>query len=275
MGDTSVGQTAYALTESRLWLPGQPDALDLPVADLGSVGKLGLVHRDITGPAPRGPFDQVAPSPTATYPSLWNHDAKKETRIVCQPDSQLQVRQGMESKAAEVWATASRAHLNLDFRFNSQPLAAAFTEQVSIGGVAWPNLSFADKRFDYAFAIWCNSTLGLLLYWWHANKQQDGRGRTTIRAAELMPVLDFRTLTEAQLATARAIFEAFRDRELQPAYLADADANRAHLDRRVVCDLLGFDEASYQAVRRLAAKWCAEPSVHGGKRRPRGAQLVV
>lgn len=30
-----------------------------------------------------------------------------------------------------------------------------------------------------------------------------------------------------------------------------------------------------KAVRRLVAKWCAEPSVHGGKRRPRGAELVV
>ena len=38
------------------------------------------------------------------------------------------------------------------------------------------------------------------------------------------------------------------------------------LDQRVVCDLLGFDEDTYHAVRRLAAKWCAEPSVHGGKK---------
>ena len=60
--------------------------------------------------------------------------------------------------------------------------------------------------------------------------------------------------------------------ELKPAYLADADPNRALLDRRVVCDLLGFDEDTYAAVRRLAAKWCAEPSVHGGKARPRGAE---
>ena len=62
--------------------------------------------------------------------------------------------------------------------------------------------------------------------------------------------------------------------ELKPAYLADADPNRALLDRRVVCDLLGFDEEVYVAVRRLAAKWCAEPSVHGGKRRPKGAKPV-
>ncbi len=60
-----------------------------------------------------------------------------------------------------------------------------------------------------------------------------------------------------------------------PAFLADADPNRALLDRRVVCDLLGFDESVYEAVRRLSAKRCAEPSVHGGKRRHRGAKLTV
>ena len=273
--DCALAQTAHALTQSQLWLPGQPAALDLPVADLGSIGKMGLVHRDITGPAPRGPFNKIAPSPTATYPALWNHDAKQETRIVCQPDSQLQVRQGMESKAAEAWATASRAHLNLDFTFGSQALAIAFTEQESAGGRVWPNVIFDDKRFDYAFAIWGNSTLGLLSYWWHASRQQSSKAGTTIRAAESLPVLDLRTLTDAQLATAETIFNDFRAQDLQPAYLADADPNRAHLDRRVVCDLLGFDDTIYQAVRRLAAKWCAEPSVHGGKRRPRGAGLVV
>ncbi len=60
-----------------------------------------------------------------------------------------------------------------------------------------------------------------------------------------------------------------------PAYLADTDPNHAHLGKRVICDLLGFGEDTYQAVRLLAAKWCAEPSVHGGKSRPRGASLVI
>ena len=90
-----------------------------------------------------------------------------------------------------------------------------------------------------------------------------------------LSTLDLRALTDDQLATAKSIFDDFRDRELMPAYLADADPNRALLDRRVVCDLLGFDDDTYRAVRLLAAKWCAEPSVHGGKRRPEGAGLVV
>ena len=181
----------------------------------------------------------------------------------------------MEEKAAKVWATASRSHLNLDFRFNSQPLSVAFTERVTIGGTAWPNVVFGDERFDYSLTLWSNSTLGLLLHWWHSNRQHAGRGRTTIRAVESLPVLDFRTLSDDQLATAEAIFKDFRDRELKPAYLADADPNRALLDRRVICELLGFDESVYEGVRRLAAKWCAEPSVHGGKARPKDATLVM
>ncbi len=275
MLDYSLAQTAYALTRSHLWLPGSPAALDLPVAALGNVGKLGLVDRDITGPAPRGPFTKLDPSPRATYAALWNHDAEKETRIICEPDAQLQVRQGMESRAAEVWTTASRTHVNRDFRFNSQPLAVAFTERESIGGRGWPNVIFDDKRFDYAFALWSNSALGLLCYWWHSGRQQPGRGIITIRSSEDLPVLDFRTLTEAQLDTARAIFDEFRDKELKPAYLADVDENRALLDRRVVCDLLGFDDGVYRAVRFFAAKWCAEPSVHGGKGHPNATAVVI
>ena len=187
--------------------------------------------------------------------------------MILEPDSQMLVRRGMEQKAADVWETASLSHLNRDFRFNSQPLTAAFTEQKSLGGIAWPNIVFEDERFDYAFALWCNGTLGLLSYWWHSNRQQAGRGRTTIRSAETLPVLDFHTLSDEQLATAKAIFDEFRDLDLKPAYLADRDANRELLDRRVVCDLLGFGAEVYEGVRLVAAKWCGEPSVHGGKSR--------
>ena len=272
--DLSLAQSAFALAQSKLWLPGSHSALDVKVAPLDRIATLGMVHRDITGPRPRGPFDKIAPTPTATYPSLWNHDAKNETRMVCEPDSQLRVRSGMEEKAAAAWATASRTHINLDFRFNSQPLTAAFTERESMGGRGWPNVRFPDSRFDYAFTLWSNSTLGLLLYWWHSNRQHSGRGTTTIRNIEPLPVLDLRALSEEQLSTAEAIFNELRDTELKPAYVAEADPNRALLDRRVVCELLGFEEEIYVAVRRLAAKWCAEPSVHGGKQRPRAAELV-
>ena len=274
LSDLSLAQTAFALAQSKLWLPGSHSVLDVKVAPLDKTSKLGLVDRDITGPRPRGPFDKMAPTPTATYPSLWNHDAKNETRMACQPDSQFGVRSGMEEKAAVAWATASRAHVNRDFRFNSQPLTAAFTDRESMGGRAWPNVRFPDSRFDYAFTLWSNSTLGLLLYWWHSNRQHSGRGTTTIRNVESLPVLDLPALSEEQPRTSEAIFNELRDMGLKPAYVADADPNRALLDRRVVRELLGFDEDVYERVRRLSAKWSAEPSVHGGKARPKSVQFV-
>ena len=181
----------------------------------------------------------------------------------------------MEQKAAAAWATASRAHFNLDFRFNSQPLIAAFTGRDSMGGRAWPNVRFPDDRFDYAFMLWSNSTLGLLLYWWHSNRQHSGRGTTTIRNVESLPVLDLHALREEQLRASESIFSELRDMELKPAFIADLDPNRALLDRRVICDLLGFDDNVYEGVRRLSAKWCAEPSVHGGRARPRTVLIAI
>ena len=272
--DYSVAQTAYALANSKLHLPGSPKAFDVPLVPLKHIGKRGLIDRDITGPPPRGPFMKGQPSPTATYPSLWGHDAKKETRLICVPDSQLHVRQGLEAKAAKIWATASRCHHNRQHGYTSQPLAVAFTERKTIGGPEWPNVIFEDERFDYVFAIWGNSQLGLLMHWWHGSRQQPGRSRVFFTALESLPTLDIRALSDAQLSLAEEIFNRFRERDFKPAYIADLDPARADLDRAVLCELLGLDESVHVAVRELSAKWAAEPSVRGSKRRP-SAPLAV
>ena len=275
IGDASVAQTAQALSNGKLWLPRELNSLPFPMAQLKDVGRRGHDHQLFISAAHKGPFTKAAANPTATYPALWNHKAGNEKRLICAPDSQMLVKGGMEYRAYELWTTASRCHLNSDFTFGSQPLAMAFTEQKSIGGRVWPNVIFDDERYDYAFVVWGNCTLGLLSYWWHSSRQQSSKAGITTRMAELLPILDLRALTDNQLATAKDIFDDFRARDLKPAYLADADPNRAHLDKRVLCDLLRFDNDTYRAVRLLAAKWCAEPSVHGGKRRPHNATPAI
>lgn len=275
INDYAVAQVGASLAKGQLWLPAQQHAIDLAVADLSDVGTRGVDSQLLISTAHKGPFDKVPPSPTATYPSLWNHRAQQETRILCAPDSSMLVKPGMEYRAAELWQTAGRAHVNRDFTFGSQALAVAFTERKSVGGRVWPNVTFDDSRFDYAMAVWGNSTLGLLMYWWYSSRQQSSKATLTIKMFGSLPILDFRELSDDQLQTAQDIFDDFRERDLQPAYLADADTHRALLDRRVVCDLLEFDQSVYEGVRRLAAKWCAEPSVHGGKARPINAELVV
>jgi len=266
--DASVAQTAHALANGKLWLPAQPQSIPISMTTMGEIGTRGLDSQLFISAAHKGPFTKSPPSSAASYPALWNHHAPSETRMVCQPDSQLRVKRGMEPKAAELWATTSRSHLNSEFTFGSQPLAVAFTDKRSAGGRVWPNVKFADDRYDYAFTLWSNSTLGLLSYWWHSNRQQSSKATLKITVAPTMPTLDLRTLSDDQHADAKRIFEDFRNKELLPAYLADVDENRKELDQRVICDLLGFDEDTFRAIRRLTEKWCAEPSVHGGKKRP-------
>lgn len=273
--DGSVAQVAHSLSTGSLWLPALAEVSKLPMVPLIKIGRRGIDHQFFVSTSHNAPFIKAAASETSTYPALWNHDAKKEMRMACHPDSQMVVRVGMESKAAELWKVASRSHITQEFRFTSQPLAAALTDRECIGGRAWPNVKFQCDRFDFAFTLWCNCTLGLVLFWWRSSRQQDGRGAMTINGIESLPILDLCSLREDQLLMAEAIFDDFRSRDLQPANLADIDSNRALLDRYVICDLLGFDEDVYQAVRRLAAKWCAEPSVHGGKNRPANTELAL
>ena len=274
--DYSLPQTAYKLTESQLWLPGEANPLPLPMVELGAISEMGYYHLQIiSGPPNDAPFTRTAPSDTSTYPALWSHNAKRETQLICQPDCQLLVKPGMETQAARIWKSAGHCHLTQDFGLGSQSLSIAFTKRKCIGGRAWPNVNFTKKDWDYAFALWGNSTLGLLLFWWHANRQQPGRAIITISTSKTLPVLDFRALSDAQIKQAKAIFKEFKNKHFLPAYLADEDETREELDQKVLCDWLGFEESIYGAVRQLAHKWCAEPSVHGGKQRNKNTSLAI
>ena len=245
VSDFSVIQTAHQLTQGHLWLPqmSKRERLSIAMSTMEQISRVGLHHMNIAGRSRQAAFDRITTRRgVPTYPMLWNHDAKKETRLVVQPDSEGRVKANMNSRAAEIWNTKSHAHYSADFRFNSQPLGVAFTEDQTIGGTAWPNLQFDGRELEIAHTIWGNSTLGLLLYWWHSSRQQAGRGRMPITAARKMPTLDVTALSDAQLRLAEEIFEDMRDREFLPANEAWRDESRKELDRRVLVDLLGLDE---------------------------------
>ena len=277
--DFELIQTAYALTQSKLHLPKRKEK-PLKITPLKNVGKRGPHPRLIIGPPHPSPFYKTKSTPQPNdqdgYPALWNHNCEQEYQILCQPDLKLKVTKGQEARANEVWhRIASRCHVTVDYTLGSQPLAVAFTKEPCIGGRAWPNVNFPEKSWDYAFSIWGNSTLGLILFWWHGSRQQSGRAIVSRLSMETLPVLDFRALSDAQIKQAKTIFNEFKRRSFRPAYRADVDETRAALDLAVLCDWLGFGESIYQAVRQLARKWCAEPSVHGGKQRHKNTPLAI
>ena len=268
----TLALSALGLSRGALLLPRRADPVPLPITLLGSVGERGLVHRDISGTEntdgiPRGPFDIVFQSEaSAEYPALWRHNAARERRLVVEHDSEGRVRPGCEKAAVEVWESSTRLHLSLDFRLNSQSLSACLTPARAIGGRAWPNVRVeGDERREEALALWANTTLGLMCFWWVAGRQQQGRAILTVSSLPSLPVLDVRALDARQLRVAERIFADFRDWTFLPANEAYRDETRQALDQAVLCDLLGLSDDVLEPLAVLRAQWSEEPTVHGGK----------
>ena len=244
----------------------------MPVVHLGQLGERGLLDRDIGNkndgkPPFRGPFKIVPVQGAPSYPVLWRHDADRERRMLVEPDSEGEARPGCDDRAAVAWRTATRLHFTLDFRLNSQSLAACLTRERALGGRAWPNFRLRDERWDEAMALWSNCTLGLMAFWWAGSRQQQGRTVLTISGLPNLTVLDPGALSEVKLERAASIFERFRDVPLMPANEACRDAVRQDLDRAVLVELLELPEDMLEAFANLRLQWCDEPTVHGGKRR--------
>ena len=268
--ETTLADTALGLAKGTLRLP-RGYAVPLATTRLGDLGEKGLLHRDISGKnsngAPRGPFDIIPIQGVPQYPVLWGHDAERERRFLVPPDSEGEVRPGCDDHAVRVWkATASQLHFALDFQINSQSLTACLTPTKAIGGRAWPNFILEREDWTPPLVLWSNTTLGLLAFWWVGTRQQQGRACLTITQLPRLTVLDPRSLSPAQLAQAEAIFTRFKEKEFLPANEAYRDDARQALDRAVLIDLLHLPEAALEPLAILRDQWCAEPSVHGGKR---------
>ena len=283
--DAEAAHVAWNLERGalvQLGLPGRV-SLSLPIVPIGQIGGRGPYHADIywsqPDGTPRGPFELVKPAvtPVPTYPMLWAHDAKRERRLVVEHDSEGRIKppsgkvtkSDIKVKAKDIWNTATRAHYNRDLQFNSQSLIVAMTERRCIGGRAWPSIIFEEPRHEYAFALWCNSTLGLLMHWWVTNKTQSGRGTTTVTGIPNIPTLDVGKLTGKQLAAARSAFDAMKERRFLPFDQIDEDPTRAELDRRLLVDVLGLPESVVDEggpIDLLRRKLAREPQIHGGKK---------
>ena len=241
--DSELVKAAYHLEQGQLLDLTRPESASTGVAisKIGDIAGQGPVDRDINGDnpdrSPRGPFakEPLKAGAVPSTPILWRHNSKRERKLMVRPDSQgvLKAPRGrvtaktLAERAKRVRATATRAHYNRDLQFNSQSLVVAMTEQPCIGGRAWPSVIFEETEHEFAFALWCNSTLGLLLHWWVTNKSQSGRGTTTVTGIPVIPTLAVTKLTPQQISDAKTAFEAMRDRRFLPFDQIDEDPSRA------------------------------------------------
>jgi hypothetical protein len=288
IADLTLAQCAWRLvTEGVVWLPGMARAAGspLPIAPIAKmVALVGPYHADINWDGSegkiRGPFlVQPTDSPeSVTYPILWAHKADRERSICFEADNEGIVRPGKNpaeeaivlDKVNAVQATASNLHVNRDFRFNSQSTAMQYSVRKTIGGRAWMSVRFPESSMEAAVALWGNTSLGLLLHWWQANKQQPGRGSVGKEALARFACLDPLQLSPEQLQASAELLAKRATMPMRPFNEIVRDQAREALDREFLGGVLGLPEALFAEGGPLALlrqKLAAEPSIHGGKKR--------
>ena len=261
-------QSAYRLANDEMWLPTQAYPLKIQMCSVGDIAGVSAHHRDIHEEGERGAFDvEKSHTNTDLYPGLWHLNAPAQRAMIVEPDCHLIKRPNRHDKAQAILARNGRVHFNTMIGFNANSLGVLFTEKPALGINSLPNVVLKKQIYDYAWTLWGNSTLGLLLHWAHSGKQQPGRGVSSRTALLQMPTLDVRCLSDEALANAERIFHALKHQRMLPFNEADHDPVRHELDRRLLNEVLDItSEDAHNAMQRLRELLCAEPSIHGGKK---------
>ncbi len=262
-------QAAFELGNGHLKLPQRQQFISVPMTKMRNIAQVGPVHREIAGgeqEPERGPFTYAAGANAGTeWPFLWNRNSKIQNRMATQPDSHGRIKPGKEEEATEIWQFASHLHISNECGFNSSPTCAAFTERKTAGGASWPSLLMKTTEMEKATCVWLNGTLGLICYWVNSNRSQEGRGRTTVTAIPNIPTLDVTKLDAKQLQAAVQIYDDLCEKQLLPTNEAYRDPVRQELDRRLLTEVLGLDDAAVEQLAILRHQWCREPTVTGTK----------
>ena len=262
----SVLETAHKLADSVLSLPRHNTPIRVPMARVGDIAVVGYTHPMIKGKD--GAF-QMAKGYEQTsdgYPAIWVANCTQQRAMVVFPDSHAKIRTGKEAQAQRILERSSRVHYYQSPTFSATSAIAMFTEEPSIGASEITNVAFQNPRYEIAWTLWCNSTLGLVCHWMHSTKQQASRGRLTSTTLKTLPTLDVRQLSDEALTNASAIFERLKYQRMLPLNECASDEIRHELDAALLTGVLGIDDigvlASMQTLREML---CAEPSIHGGK----------
>ena len=278
--DHSLAQSAHLLATGSLWLPGMTEPLKTTVkfCTLSELGTHGPYHLDVSGPAssggaPRGPFEfkPLIDVNAATYVGLVAHDESRERFIEIEPDKEAVPRTASTSKGkailsdrrASVLSSANRLHISTDFRFNANALPACLTTRKAIGGRAWPSFNLTDETHEKLVCLWLNSSLGILSYWWAANRTQDGRGSVTTTQLGKIMCIDPRSLSEQQLKRVDAFFDKAKGLKLANANEIASDDSRKQIDNFFASEILGTSSDLIAALGVLRAKLERETTIQG------------
>ena len=282
---------ADALTRGTLdHIGGTPIPLGLEMGTIEEVFTVGPTHDLIGHPRggdPRGAFEfHPVTSETDAIGAdraLWKACSKKQRSLRVLPTHKGLAPPGVGSpeQREQMRSYTSTLFYARNLRWTSQALLSASTPQPTLGGSTWTALIHEDVRVRKAYALWWNSTLGMIVHWTQGQRTHNGRSRTQIGALRKIPCPRLDRLSDAVLEMAATRFDALSNQSLRPAKDAVEDPVRQEIDAVVsymfeihkaqsvseeVTSLQSIPESGIRnAMEILRTLWCAEPSVHGWK----------
>ena len=265
-----TSQFATALERGELWNDdGTQVAGHVPVTVMREVCNVGPQHRRIRGSL--GEFDAFHGwNEEAQFPAIWSHKESTHQSMGSYPNAHLVPKP--ESDYVPIWVQSGTLQITPDVQYDSQRIISTRTVTRALGVRAWHSLNVQESdpliktRMETALALWCNSTLGMLLHANHANRAQRGRGTGNKGMLESLFTVDVRNLKAWQLDEAQTIWRDFVYQKLQSFHQCAIDPVRIQLDERIVRDLLGLGEDAVASVARLRTLLAGDPSIHGSKK---------
>ena len=265
----ATGQYAAALERGELWTEyGTQVVAQISVKKMSKVCNVGPQDRQIRGSL--GVFDSYHGwNEQAQFPAVWAQRQSVHQGMEIEPNASLTPK--LNKDYGSIWDQSGRLQITRDVRYNSQRVMSVHTAIRALGVRAWFTLQVGDSdpvtraKEEITLALWCNSTLGMILHANHANRSQQGRGTGSKGMLETLMTLDVRELQPWQLEEAQLLWRDFRGRGFESFHKCAVDENRIELDERLVRDVLGLGEDAVASVARLRTFLASEPSIHGSK----------
>ena len=271
---TTLGASSFVLVElaDRLTLSGELVPLDaghqpsyVPMTTVGKLFDVGHYHMQIGHPVDRyftGAFEFhkiKKGAPKIKDLSLWATYKAKQISVNVEP-THYGIKCADEEKVEKIRSGASDLFYQKGMRWTSQKILVARTSRPVLGGRAWAALAHEDEAVKFGFAVYANSSLGMLVHWSRAARQHFGRSVAQIGAIKKIPCPDF---TDSRLHTAASKLIAEQpdllNLKLEQANNSLNDLSRSRLNA-ATAEMLGIE---IEAFNDIAEIWCAEPSVKG------------
>ncbi len=199
--------------------------------------------------------------------SLWSVNSAEQTSMLVtfthKGTPYLQEREDLRKEAR---SRQSSLFYACNMRWNAQRVLVASTRQAGHGGSGWVALLHKDERIRKCFALWGNSTLGMLVQWTQGQRTQAGRSRGQVKAVTSYPCPRLNDLPDDCLTQATLKFDELANRELLPASQSYADPVRKEIDLAVL-KMFGIEnQNAVNVLDSMRWLWGNEPSVHAQKK---------